>query len=301
MNHDRHRLAFVAEERSFHLTALALDAALAGSPRVKRVMFVGMSLQDDSLREARDIAARHEAHLEDHSVDGPPVAAGSTPLALSTLVHLLSRAERVDRLLYLCPGAIVTGDLSPLLSLDLRDKVIAGARDPEKVKLGYDFVHGKNSWNDVEGVAGLVTPWPIQSYIDTGVLLIDCAAIRRDAALLKKIHNLAAAGALGHDNQDRINLLFKGRILHVNPAWNAPWGHPASRRSWARRCGYRGEETAFRAARIVRFGTTSGPPDMPSLLAPMHKQMERMAYKMAIRSFRLRHPDPGFLSSLRLT
>jgi lipopolysaccharide biosynthesis glycosyltransferase len=53
---------------------------------------------------------------------------------------------------------------------------------------------------------------------------MDTDAIRAIPDLVDLMEDVGAAAGFPTVDQDRINLLFKGRITHLDPAWNCSWG-----------------------------------------------------------------------------
>ena len=70
----------------------------------------------------------------------------------------------------------------------------------------------------------------LPGYINSGLLLMDCDAIRATEGVQDAMEDMVAAQGYPTVDQDRINIIFKGRITHLDPAWNCSWGRLALQR-----------------------------------------------------------------------
>ncbi len=116
--------------------------------------------------------------------------------------------QDLDRVLYLDPDTLVINPLRPLWELDLRGCLFAAAAHTGKTELA-------NSVNQVR----LGTQ---HNYYNSGVLLIDLAAARREIQPETLFRYTAEhARELLFPDQDLLNAMFGSRILELDDAlWN---------------------------------------------------------------------------------
>lgn len=113
--------------------------------------------------------------------------------------------EEVTRALYLDCDTIVCGDISPLFALDLGENVVGMVMEPT--------VYGQ-----MKASIGLKKDDP---YYNSGVLLMDLDAWRREAILDKLLDYYGARGAnLFACDQDTLNGALFGQILPLSPRYN---------------------------------------------------------------------------------
>lgn len=109
--------------------------------------------------------------------------------------------QEIDRALYIDTDALVVGDLSELYGLEMGKNLVAGCIDNgvEEYKLGLGFS-------------------PDEQYINSGVLLMNLPAIRKNG-----LHNawLNMISGLQITDQDTINVTCKDRIHFLNNKWNS--------------------------------------------------------------------------------
>jgi UDP-D-galactose:(glucosyl)LPS alpha-1,3-D-galactosyltransferase len=126
--------------------------------------------------------------------------------------------DHVERLLYLDCDTLVTGSLSPLVSVDLVNAPLAAVRDAftrRVVDRG-----GLPGWQGYPPMSGQ------DPYFNSGVLLIDTASWRRldvsDRALGYLLDN---AGKLRYPDQDALNVACAGQWTRLPSRWNhmMPW------------------------------------------------------------------------------
>lgn len=116
-----------------------------------------------------------------------------------------------DKGIYIDSDVVVPGDISKLFEIDLGDNLIGACRDlsitgvPELVAYT----------NDGVGVG-------IENYINSGVLLMNCKALR-EAKLDERFLNLLEAYHFDNiaPDQDYLNVLCHDRIRYLDPCWDA--------------------------------------------------------------------------------
>lgn len=116
-----------------------------------------------------------------------------------------------DKGIYVDSDVVIRGDLGELFDTDIGENFIGGCTDKSTVDdpgFAYYF----------ENAVGV----PAQSYINSGVLLMNLKALR-EAELGKKFLQLLTTyhfETLAPD-QDYINAMCHGKIHYLDPAWNA--------------------------------------------------------------------------------
>ncbi|MFT0862260.1 glycosyltransferase family 8 protein [Ancylobacter sp. G4_0304] len=140
---------------------------------------------------------------------GRPVNHHLSRTAYARILMPLSLSNETGRLLYLDCDTLVNGSLSPLASLDMQGFPVAAVNDiahrvPER--------HAKRN-RDI----GLPED---MAYFNSGVLLIDLEAWRRD-----KVSERTIAFALEHPelpmmDQDALNGALRGQWLALDDSWN---------------------------------------------------------------------------------
>ena len=61
---------------------------------------------------------------------------------------------------------------------------------------------------------------------------MDSDAIRATPGLEDQMQDMIAAQGYPTVDQDRINVIFEGRITHLDPAWNCSWGRLRQQRQF---------------------------------------------------------------------
>ena len=112
----------------------------------------------------------------------------------------------IDKGLYLDADMAVTGCLDELWNTDISNYYAAGVSD---VYVEY-FEHKKTIGLANEDI-----------YINAGVILLNLAAIRRDDLVKKLFQNTREMrDKIEYQDQDGINITFRGRILPLHEKWN---------------------------------------------------------------------------------
>ena len=112
----------------------------------------------------------------------------------------------IDKGLYLDADMIVKGNLSELWNIDISDYYAAGVSDAFIENSGY------------KSQIGFANEEP---YINAGMILMNLAAIRRDN-MVEKLFQVTKEKreTIKYQDQDGINITFRGRILLVDEKWN---------------------------------------------------------------------------------
>ena len=191
-----------------------LAAAAEPSAYVIHVLTTGLSSRAFGIMDR--VARSHQALLKIHEIELGDV--GKLPTLKHISADTYSRIlapdllPKVDRFIYLDCDVVVTDDLTPLHDSDMHGAVVAGV------------VH-RNANFAAEFVArhGLSAP---VDYVNAGVLLIDAAAWRREAATPAVIDWVTRNQSIvAFADQCAINHHFRNRIHLIHPRWNVEARH----------------------------------------------------------------------------
>ncbi len=115
-----------------------------------------------------------------------------------------------EKAIYVDADTIFTGDVGELFDIDLGEKVIAARVDP-KVQAVPDFI------DYVEKAIGV----PAKEYVNSGVLLMDLKKMRKIHYITRMTDLIKKYDAdLVAPDQDYLNAILKGQILHLGKEWN---------------------------------------------------------------------------------
>lgn len=217
------QIAYVTDRGLLRPSLLSLDSALAQIQGEITVHFVGFALdaaEQDAVR--RVVGRRSHARLTLHALDPIWMRNARSPQSFITPVALgrmfLPRLVE-GRVLYLDGDTLVLRDLAPLASLDLQGHVLAGVPDFLTVRR---LARGQT--DRLEPTRRVMGSSPLHGYINSGVLLIDAEGIRAQPEQQAAMEDMLAAQGFSNADQDRLNQIFRGDILLLDPAWNASWG-----------------------------------------------------------------------------
>ena len=112
---------------------------------------------------------------------------------------------------YIDSDTILRGDIGELFDLDLGDKALAAMVDP-KVTVIPEFR------DYVDKAVGV----PHDEYVNSGVQVMDLKKMREMKYLSTMIDMIQEYDAdLVAPDQDYLNVILKGQILHLDPVWNS--------------------------------------------------------------------------------
>lgn len=119
-----------------------------------------------------------------------------------------------DKAIYIDADTILTGDIGELYDIDLDDKVMAARVDP-KVAAVPEFVGYVENALDI----------PAKEYVNSGVLLMDLRKLRKLHYITKMTDLMKEFDAsLVAPDQDYLNVILKGKVMHLPAVWNAQFG-----------------------------------------------------------------------------
>lgn len=116
-----------------------------------------------------------------------------------------------NKAIYIDSDTILCDDIANLYDIDLGDNIVGAVVD-KKVENVPEFR------KYVEHALGV----PYTEYVNSGVLLIDLKKMRKIRYLSKMINMINTFDAnLVAPDQDYLNVICRGKILHLDDAWNA--------------------------------------------------------------------------------
>jgi lipopolysaccharide biosynthesis glycosyltransferase len=169
--------------------------------------------------------------------------------------------QQYDKILYLDSDILVKADLGDLFMTDMEGYLLAAVRDfadrYHSASVRQDFGRTVVIKDYIENVMGL---GDVEDYFNSGVLIMNIAEINR-RALFEEFLKFAAANycLIAHD-QNVLNAVCKGAVLHLDKCWNVQWHVDFSPQTTF----MSHEEIAdlFLTAKILHF-TSRKPPERP--------------------------------------
>lgn len=215
-------LLFGFDEGFVNPGLVAMRTALDRLPDVPAHL-LGVDLSPVSVGRIGSVLAGHDVvvHEVGDRLRGLPEAPGRLSMASWARVFVGSQLPSdVDRVLYLDGDVLVRGSLAPLLATDLDGATVAACPD-------YWGQH--HAWRDPV-FRSLTDAPPAAGYFNSGVMVIDLAAWRRDAVERAVLEVVAGNDrALRNLDQDVLNAVLWDRWLPVD--WRR-WNYPGSRPGW---------------------------------------------------------------------
>ena len=186
-------------------------------------------------------AAFPKARIEVQPIDFDSSLAVQGHVSAAALARLNLPALLDQPTLYLDGDTMVRRDIGPLFAPRPNGAPLAAVRDPGILKAlhqraGRGWLPSRKSarhLRDLDQLADLVDP---STYINSGVVLFDLPRIRA-LGLHRRMGDLAAAVdlrkrlGLRFNDQNWLNVVFKGQIDLLDPTWNTLWGNRLTGRS----------------------------------------------------------------------
>ena len=115
-----------------------------------------------------------------------------------------------NKCVYIDSDTILRGDIGELFDLDLGDNAMAAMVDPKVTVI-------KEFRDYVDNAVGV----PHDEYTNSGVLVMNMKALRKMRYLSKLVELIDKYDAdLVAPDQDYMNVILRGKILHLDPKWN---------------------------------------------------------------------------------
>lgn len=213
-------------------------------------------------------------------------------ISAAAMGRLLIPSKLTGRVLYLDGDIRVTGDVSPLFSLDMQGKPIAAVRDyvvSKRCALGRDS-HRRRLATVREQLQDVDFP----RYFNSGVLLIDTDAVRADSALLAAMQDVVRASTYDLGDQDHLNAVFTGKVHLLNPCYNSSWQRTGDQRQFAGKLGGDAAELARLPDALVHFHGARKPWKARRLDLWSRRARAVWAFRRELSLFQARFPDLSF-------
>ena len=217
------------------------------------VHLVGDGLTRDAverLTEAcRELA---DARLHHHDVTDLLTDAQSRVYFSRAMMGRMFLPQLTDgRVLYLDPDTIAYADVRPLFEMDMGAAKVAAVRD--YTILGTFRKEHSRGVSACRDQIELMRPLPVFEYFNSGVILMDCTAIKQDADVVAKMTDISAASGFSFPDQDLLNSIFKNQVHFLDHSWNCLWGQSRRMARIARATLPAGPERRAIPAKIVHF------------------------------------------------
>ncbi|MDB6454834.1 glycosyltransferase family 8 protein [Falsirhodobacter sp. 20TX0035] len=249
------RIAFGTDMGFFGPTALSLWSATRSTPNLRHIDILSLNLTSHAMDVLRRIAGEREVNIQFHLLTDDHF--GSAPekvrhLSKTSLARLLLPSLVQERVIYIDGDTLVKRDLDDLYNIDLKGNLIGGVRDFGVVKRLDLLTHGK-TWDRQAETEQIMAPYPPADYVNAGVLLLDCVSIRGNKCIYSGLSDFNKASNYRNFDQDHINHLFRGRIKHLNPAWNDSRGRAVLQRTRTERLYGASAETEQERSGIIHY------------------------------------------------
>ena len=217
-------VAYVTDKGLFLPTLRSAHSALSESRAPLRLLFLGDALEE-TMWTAVDRLARQYPESTVEKIEIPPawLKGAATPkdfITRTALGRMFLPRVTGGRVLYIDGDTLVAGDVTQAAQLDMHNMPLAGVRD--FAVMSWIGLNKRASLNQQSKVLG--GREDLHGYINSGVLLMDCDAIRARPGLMDAMEDMAAAHGYPTVDQDRINVVFQDDMSWLDPAWNCSWG-----------------------------------------------------------------------------
>ncbi|WP_321828922.1 glycosyltransferase family 8 protein [Thalassovita sp.] len=232
---DSIQVAFAIDQGLIEPLCVTLHSLLRHRSGPTEVLLLATDLSEVQLKPIRQTVALFplaSLTVQPFELEDADLASMSSGhLTATSLARIFLPDYVAGRVLYLDADILVLGDLGPLFHSDMAGRSLAAARDlPQQVH--YDILARSAKGDAVlprdlrraeKGVHGFRTflPWGNpEHYVNTGVLLMDCAAMRQDAERYVRLRDVAQAAQYPLLDQDHINRTYGEDIIKLPLRWN---------------------------------------------------------------------------------
>lgn len=133
-------------------------------------------------------------------------------LAAYNRLYIPELLPEYDKVLYLDCDIIVCADIAELYNLPIGDNYLAACED-------YNLTQGSEDYVPPAKAALREQGCPVEGHINSGILVMNLAAMRRDHIQQRMLECAAAQNHYYHD-QCVLNIICRGKIYPLPLAWN---------------------------------------------------------------------------------
>lgn len=249
------QVAFVTDMGLLRPSLLAMWSLLRHVSVPVQVHFWGARIGDEGWQAVERVAQSDpRCQLVPRELDADVLEGANTPAAHispATLGRLFLPRHLSGRVLYIDGDTLIARDTATLFGIDLEGHELGAVRD----FVVSNWMSRQESLrpHQSERLARLAEHMDPAHYFNSGVLLLDCDAIRARAQLIDRLEDVAAASAAEWGDQDHLNVLFAGHTRLLNPAFNSSWGRTRRQRRFAKTLGGNGDELLPQSDVIVHY------------------------------------------------
>lgn len=285
------KICFVTDRGLLEPTLVSMWSLLRHLSRPCEMHFWGDGLNDAEWDQVAQVAAIHpQSRLCPRRIDPADLAGCKSPAAhisAAAMGRLFIPRHLDGRVLYIDGDTLVNGDVAPLFDTPLDGNCLGAVRDYVTADWASEGQGKPGHRKRLADIAAHVQP---RNYFNSGVLLLDCDAIRAEDALLRRTEDVLAASATEWGDQDHLNFIFQNRVAFLNPAYNSSWGRSDRQRRFSMSFGAARTETARLPDVIVHFHGPRKPWKKPRYDLWSRRARAVMAYRRQMRRFRQRFP-----------
>lgn len=252
------KIAYVTDRGFLRPTLVSVWSLIRKLSVPAELHFWGNGLTADDWSDvARVVAQNPRVTLHTRDIGTGLLEGASGPMdyiSAATMGRLFIPRAIDGHVLYIDGDTIVTRDVSPLFDLDLGAAHAGVVRNYTILQwLSDPAAIPADSTTRLGEIRALMHPSPPEDYFNAGILLLNCDAIRNDAALLAQVEDVRVASAYPFGDQDHLNGLFRGNVRFLDIAWNLSWGRARKHRTIMRALGVAPNGLLHGRAGIIHF------------------------------------------------
>lgn len=289
------KIAYVTDRGFLRPTLVSIWSLLThlGAPAELHVWGDGLRPRDwDAVRR---VAGHPDVTLHTRALDAAHLGRAQTDMvhvSAAAMGRLFLPRHVTGTVLYIDGDTLITGDVAPVFDVDLQGGVAGVIRDFGVCHWLADPDAARATRSSrLARIQQLLGTQPQAGYFNTGVMLFDCDAIRRDPALLARIEDVQAASHHAQGDQDHLNQVLAGRVTHLGIGWNLSWGRMSRHRAYMRQLGLPAAEAGPRPARILHFHGPNKPWSVSRRDIWSGKGRAVWRYRRQLRRFAKAYPD----------
>ena len=218
------KLALASDTPYLPHTMVAMLSVLENATRPVAVHILGDGLSDDAKKIVEEGCRRSRAaDLVFHDIEDILPRERKLGYWARVILARLYIPDLIDgRVLYLDGDTYTFADISPLFEMDMGGNLLGCVRDFGQII--YFERETDNARLATKNCEKVMSPFPRHDYFNSGVLLFDCDAIRKNEAVLSHMTRVEELKNYNMPDQDHLNIVFKNKALLLHPSWNAFYG-----------------------------------------------------------------------------